>query len=524
METVDVPQRTGDPVTDVSLDTVAKKKQLLVFVNTKRSAEACADRIADGVKDNLPVGRRTQLSHDVVNVLADPTDQCERLADSIKYQVAFHHSGLHSEQRTIVEQAFKNGDIKAICATPTLAAGLDMPAYRVVIRDLQRFSGGWGMQPIPVLEYEQMSGRAGRPGYDDEGQAITIGEDDDEREEIRAEYIEAPPEPIQSKLAARPVLRTHTLSLVATQYVTTTDELDGFVEDTFYAKQYGDDDALNRKLQTVKSRLDEWDMIEYDQPSKDGFVTADQLTDDAQLEATDLGERVSELYLDPYAANTIVERLSRATDDPTAFATLHMVASTLEMRPLLSVRKGDREWLEQVLLRHEEDLLLASVPEPFKDDYDEFLKGLKTAHVLHEWIQEVSEKTISDKYDVSPGLLQAKRRLADWLLYSCDELCGILGRRDLAETIRRVRRRVDLGVKGELLGLTRFDGVGRVRSRRLHRAGITSRGDVKSASYERLNDVLGPKTAARLKEQVGEDVDPSNVDEESHGNLLDYAD
>jgi helicase len=88
--------------------------------------------------------------------------------------VAFHHAGLESSQRRLVEQGFKDHRIKCIIATPTLAAGVNIPARRVIIRDLWRYDGNFGMTPIPILEYKQQAGRAGRPRYDTIGEAITI--------------------------------------------------------------------------------------------------------------------------------------------------------------------------------------------------------------------------------------------------------------------------------------------------------------------------------------------------------------
>jgi len=70
--------------------------------------------------------------------------------------------GLAREERQIVEAGFREGEIKVIASTPTLAAGLNLPARRVIVRDYLRFNAGEGMVPIPVREYRQMAGRAGR--------------------------------------------------------------------------------------------------------------------------------------------------------------------------------------------------------------------------------------------------------------------------------------------------------------------------------------------------------------------------
>jgi helicase len=269
-----------------------------------------------------------------------------------------------------------------------------------------------------------------------------------------------------------------------------------------------------------------WEMIER-RGDDDGdaasveFVSAKEYSQTMDLTATSLGHRVSELYLDPYTANNLVERLREASEDTTPFAFLHMICHTLEMRPLIRVKKGDKRAVESTLLEREDELLV-DAPDQFDDDYEEFLNGVKTTLVLYDWINEVSEKELNDKWDVTPGHLQAKRSLADWLLYSCDEILDVISSGDINDAIRRLRQRVNLGVRESLLGLTRFDGVGRVRSRRLFNAGIENAGDVKAASYEKLQDLLGPKTAKDLKNQVGQEVTTETVKRETHGNLLDY--
>src|SRR5207247_483403 len=83
----------------------------------------------------------------------------------------------------------------------TLAMGVDLPARRVVIRDLNRFDVNYGLTPIPVLEVKQMCGRAGRPRYDPYGEAILFAKELDDVDELMEEYFRSPPEAIDSKLA-----------------------------------------------------------------------------------------------------------------------------------------------------------------------------------------------------------------------------------------------------------------------------------------------------------------------------------
>ena len=146
-----ISSETGNAALDLALDTIKLEKQALVFVNAKRSAEKVAEDIS---KQLEPQEKLEVLAEQVLKAIPKPTKQCERLAKMIQTGVAFHHAGLHHKQKELVEDNFRKGTIKIIACTPTLAYGLDLPAFRAIIRDLKRF-GPRGMAFIPVLEFLQ---------------------------------------------------------------------------------------------------------------------------------------------------------------------------------------------------------------------------------------------------------------------------------------------------------------------------------------------------------------------------------
>ncbi|RLE42617.1 DEAD/DEAH box helicase, partial [Candidatus Woesearchaeota archaeon] len=332
---------TNDPVVDLALDTLKLGKQCLIFVNTKRSAEHCAEVISTQIKDtNLK-----QLADKVISVLPQPTSQCRRLSRCVLRGVAFHHAGLHPRQKELVEENFRKGVLKIICCTTTMAAGVDLPAFRSIIRDLKRY-GHRGMEFIPILEYHQAAGRAGRPGKEEYGESIAIARSEGDKEEIIEMFIKGKPERIYSKLAVEPVLRTYLLSLVATGIAKSQEELLAFFSKTFWAKQYEDMSGLSSIILKVLGLLKEWGFIE---GHENGFVSAGDLGN-SRLRTTPLGKRVAELYLDPLTAHHLVEGLRQArAANLTEFSWLQLICSTLEMRPLLRVRTREFDNYQEML-------------------------------------------------------------------------------------------------------------------------------------------------------------------------------
>jgi helicase len=403
--------------------------------------------------------------------------------------------------------------------------GLDMPAFRSIIRDVKRFTTGkgWGMKHIPVLEYEQMAGRAGRPGMEDFGEAILVASSAVEAEELKERYLHGKPEEIFSKLAVEPVLRTYLLSLVATGFIKDRMSMYKFFDKTFYATQYADMHTLHQLLDKMLVFLEEWEFVrvvgaEKSGVVKDEFANAEDLLKDPEptderFKATPVGTRVAELYLDPYTAHFLIKHLQKATakeerlSDP---ALLHLLSNTLEIRPLLRPRTKDYDSIDEWLIEFD-DYLLVPEPTQYSYEYDEWLASVKTTMFFLDWINEAGEETILENFGVRPGELKAKNDIADWLLYSCEELCKLLSFQQFLTPLAKMRVRLQYGVKEELLKLMRFKKIGKKRARTLYRNGIKLVNDVKKTDYSKLAQLIGPGIAKSLKEQVGETVDPKKI-------------
>lgn len=469
-------------------DTLTEDGSSLVFVNSRRNAEAAARRLAGTTEEFLTDDERERLAAVAADIRdVSDTETSEDLADAVEDGAAFHHAGLARDHRSLVEDAFRDRLLKVVSATPTLAAGVNTPSRRVIVRDWRRYDGSaGGMQPLSVLEVHQMMGRAGRPGLDPYGEAVLVAASHDELDELFERYVWADPEPVQSKLAAEPALRTHILATVASGFARSRAGLLEFLEGTLYASQTADSDRLASVTDSV---------IEY--LSRNDFLNRA----DGELTATNLGHTVSRLYLDPMSAAEIIDGL-RGTDDPTALGLYHLVSRTPDMYELY-LRSGDEE--EYTMLAYDrEDELLGTVPSEFENRFEDWLSALKTARLLEDWASERDEAEITDRYSVGPGDIRGKVDTAQWLLGAAESLAGELGL-GLGPAIREARTRVEHGVRAELVDLAGIRGVGRKRARRLFEAGIESPSELREADKSVVLGALRGrrKTAETILEEAG---------------------
>uniref|UniRef100_A0A6U9QKR8 Uncharacterized protein n=1 Tax=Picocystis salinarum TaxID=88271 RepID=A0A6U9QKR8_9CHLO len=143
--------------------------QVLVFCGSRRHCETCAAKIALSSNISPPdVGACQALLHELETSMRTPASDV--LASAIQSGVAWHHAGLTTQERNCIEQGYRSGILKIIFATSTLAAGVNLPANRVILYCLFRAKA-------PVLsksQYCQMVGRAGRTGLCKYGDAYIV--------------------------------------------------------------------------------------------------------------------------------------------------------------------------------------------------------------------------------------------------------------------------------------------------------------------------------------------------------------
>jgi len=483
----------------LGLDTVDDGDQCLIFAMTRKNAVAWAKEAGRDVVKMLTENERRDLEKISKAILPkdsyDNTKLTTELAQMVRNGTAFHHAGLDQRCRTIIENEFKNHHIKLLTATPTLAAGVNLPARRVVIPSVMRYTNN-GLEKISILEYKQMCGRAGRPQYDDMGESIIIAKG--YPDEILEYYVDGEPEPLESKtLDEDSSLRINLLGFIYTASkfsAASYEKIIKFFSQTFAAYQLSDDSILEKKISKQLEKLKEYGMI----TGENGF------------KPTKFGIRIFYLRIDPETAFNMtgyVEDYVRGTKH--TFGILHMITN-----------------LPEFYLRY-------PIPEKYQEDMDDLINKneklytqqkfssedcFKSLLILYKWIDAMTYQNMSEHFDAEPGDIFYIKENAKDLVYIFTEIVKFW--RDYAQENEQKRivseyqnlidesdllkQQIIHGVPEKYLELVRINQIGRVRAQILYKNGYRDRISLKKASLEKLAaiDKIGMTIAKNIKSQV----------------------
>ena len=472
----------GLPSIGLGIDSVKNGGQSLLFAMTRPSCAKLATDSGKYIERILSNNELADLETISKKLLSnnEQTQLVKKLAYLVKQGVAFHHAGLNQNCREIIETEFRSGKIKLLSATPTLAAGVNLPARRVVISSILRYNAkSAGNTPISVLEYKQLCGRAGRPQYDKEGESIIIAKQIPQ-DDLLDHYVDGEPEPIESKIIEPSSLRIHLLSLIVTSPTITEDRINKFFSQTLGGMQV-EDETIELNLENAKHFLiDEKFIVK----SRNGFI------------ATKFGQMVSRLYIDPMTArdfrNAIEYDISKGRKH--TFGFLHLITDCGEFFPKFGLRIKDEERLDIVL----ENNIQTKIKHIDVQDCTRSLLAMEL------WINEGTEIDLSDQLNIESGDIHRMAETANWLAYSLRELSRLLGRIDLIKELDDLRQRIIYGIKEELIDLVKIKGIGRVRARRLYRNNIKTRQDLAATSVNQLAaiDKIGMTVANNIKSQL----------------------
>ncbi|MEE6210821.1 DEAD/DEAH box helicase [Salarchaeum sp. III] len=438
--------------------------QSLVFVSSRQDTVQAAKKSRDEIAErDIPMGARGDYDFHTESEQLDNST----LRKSVLDGVAFHHAGLSTNDKNLVEQWFREGKIELLFSTSTLAWGVNLPARCVVIRDTKLhdpLEGEVDMSPLDVL---QMLGRAGRPGYDDVGYGWVVcdSSDADKYRRLLREGKE-----IESRLADS--LPEHLNAEVAMGTIRGVGDVMDWLETTFYyhrAQSEPDDYDFAGLRERVRDHLDTL--------RSRGFVEAD---DDLGLSATTLGILTSTYYLRMETAEAFHDLATTA--DPDEEAILAAVASAREFDSV-SARQSERDAIQETLGSRGSDL--ESGPR-------------KVLAILRANSRgSVPPELRSDAWVITQNALRLFAALAEFF-ERFDRPRG-------ANLAHRLEARIDTGVPRQAVGLTALDGVGAGRAHKLADEGIETPGDASDAGVDGLVDAgLSGGVAESVHDQATE--------------------
>jgi helicase len=469
----------GTPI-DLGVQSVQQGGQSLVFAETRARSKSLATKASDVISLMLEKKEITELEKTSKKILSENehTELVKTLALLVKKGVAFHHAGLNQKCRETIETEFRKGKIKLLSSTPTLAAGVNLPARRVVISNVNRYNAKVGAnRPISILEYKQLCGRAGRPQYDDYGESIIVGNGN--TEDLIEYYINGEPEPIVSKITDDKSLRTHILSVIVTHPGIKKEEI---LE--FFLQTLG---GLQSRKPTIKFAID----------ISLRFLSSKYLIikKGERFAATEFGKKTSMLYIDPLTATYFRDSIENVSQERKhTFGFLHLITNCEEFFPKFSLRQKDYELASLMIENNSSELL-----EPISE-YD----CSRSLLALQSWLTESTELFLSDSLGIESGDMHRMTENADWLTYCLREISKHVERADLLEELDDLRKRVVYGIREELLDLVKIKGIGRVRSRILYKHGIKNLDDLAKIPVNKLAEIdkIGSTIADNIKTEL----------------------
>lgn len=475
----------NDVIVKIVEKAIEDNSQALSFVSTRRFTESLATYVAKKI-DKKTTKEQKHKFKQVADKLLEvpkkkgslPTTTCLKLAEAAEKGVVFHHAGLFNEQKEIIEDEFRNENILMITATPSLMYGVNLPSKYVVIRDHTRWTSN-GPASIPVFDYEQMSGRAGRPQYDDVGYSYLVAKTMDEAFDLEARYIDGEIELTNSKLIDnKDAIYKQIIAQIASSLSKNLDDLNDFFGKTLYGFQMKNNpsmsmfaqDSLNWELESALEFL-----------LQNGIIRATP----EGLKTTDFGNLIAKSN---YAVETAV-KIKEYVSTMEKLNTAEMIYALAETPDLPLISFKGRKSKDPVRDKLSEcGLFAVDIGNPEA-----------TAVSLIEWIDERNEYEIENAYNVYSASTRRSAYEASRLVKFAKNTLEVLGNYSNLKDMDYLSARLYYGVKEDIIPLV--VGVKRLGRKRARLLMKTFGDNLSEASEKDLQKVegIGPKLAGKVK-------------------------
>lgn len=215
-------------VVSLAYETAQAGYGALVFCSSRLGCERNASLISlvlpqSNEVDQIIMEKRIDLLN---NLRSTSVGLDHILEKTVPRGVAFHHAGLTTEERELIATAYDQGILKVLVATCSLAAGINLPARRVILHGARM-----GADLIGPSLLRQMKGRAGRKGKDEIGESYLCCQKSDI--EAVAELMEADLPKIESCLVpGKRGIKRALLEIISVKLATGKETIDEFMNNT----------------------------------------------------------------------------------------------------------------------------------------------------------------------------------------------------------------------------------------------------------------------------------------------------
>ena len=348
-------------------------------------------------------------------------------------KVAFFHAGLQPETKLRLMEETKQGKYNIIISTTALSQGVNFPFYAVIFDDLKlpivEYGRFVGWKQITPIEFDQICGRAGRPGYDEEGLCVIEAMNIREAERLKKKYFTNE----YGALEGHHTLEDFLLAFISKYIYVKRDDIFEGIRHSLTFKDIPSEE-VNEKLEFLK---------------ENGILGFDNYG----YYVTVYGRAVAESYFD--------------------------VKDAITYRSVLEKDNVSEEEIINTVMENE-NVLNASKGENIKMMFENWIKGVDEKVII--------KTTKNMSYNDFNKLIQT----INWQLYGVYRITKALGKADLSDKLRMLFLESRYGVPSSVLALVQLPGIGRKRSMELLRNGIHNKTEL-CQNKEIASKVIGKK-------------------------------
>lgn len=482
---------------------VDKGEQVLIFLSTREDTVTTAERLATKVLTLPPVSGAIGALDEL-----EGTGARDTLKKVLRGGVAFHNADLLTEERLLVERCFREGSIKVVCATSTLAMGVNMPAKTVVVADIWKWvrderTQRWVREPISVVEYRNASGRAGRYTLlDDFGRSILIAKTDFDRDSYWAKYVVGQLERVVSWFGEQP-LDLQVLDLIASKICQKTEEVVRFLLKTFAGYQKWRLEATRQEIgDKIRVSIEKNVQAQTVERAENGVLTATKqgLVCASKRISLETLEYLREWLEHVEAIDELEAIYVAAQTKELARASFRM--STPEFRSDKYIECLHQIETEQPV----SSFITDDIPLDQQALGYEKTKRLKMALTAYYWIQGHQLRELEEAFQEKAGPI---RRLTaenlSWIVDAMADLATAMGRpREYAEQLEVIVDRLVYGVpqKALFMAKLRVRGINRSEMMQLLKHGYDSSDKILDADISAFDGVISRTGANRLRDEL----------------------